>query len=356
MRQITLASLILASTFLVPTVLAGDDKPSQPSKQASSAPLLTVGSPAPSLTIAEWIKGAPVTSFEKGKVYVVEFWATWCGPCIQQMPHITKLQAEYKDKGVTIIGVSSVDRNGNSLEKVKKMVADKGDATMGYTVAWDKDRTTSDAFMKAAKQNGIPCSFVVDKAGTIAYIGHPMYLDMVLEGVVAGTWNGSEGTAQIKNFEQDVQKVFKTSNAKDKLAAFNALEAKQPKLMANMIQQKYELQLEAGDTAGAQQTAQKLFEHAVATKDAQALNALAWTIVDPDGDVKDKDIAFALKAATEADRLSENQDPAILDTLARVYFVKGDKAKAIEIQTKAVSLAEGGMKAELEKSLEEFKK
>ena len=53
--------------------------------------------------------------------------------------------------------------------------------------------------MKAANQNGIPCSFVVGKDGTIAYIGHPMYLDEVLPKVVAGKWTPEDA----KEFEKD---------------------------------------------------------------------------------------------------------------------------------------------------------
>ncbi|MBT8486590.1 MAG: redoxin domain-containing protein, partial [Phycisphaerae bacterium] len=78
------------------------------------APKLTIGDKAPPIDITHWVKGIEVenrkaktiTSFEKDKVYVLEFWATWCGPCIYNMPHLSKLQEKYKDYDVTIIGVS----------------------------------------------------------------------------------------------------------------------------------------------------------------------------------------------------------------------------------------------------------
>src|SRR5262245_57999250 len=96
---------------------------------------LVAGAPAPTLAVEKWVKGAPVQEFAKGKVYVVEFWATWCPPCIASMPHLSELQRTYKDKGVTIIGMTSIDSRGNDLAAVEKMVADKG-AGMDYTVAW----------------------------------------------------------------------------------------------------------------------------------------------------------------------------------------------------------------------------
>src|SRR5213078_3372942 len=125
-------------------------------KPKPDARKLSVGDRAPELHIAKWVKGEPITGYEKGRVYVVEFWATWCGPCIASMPHLSALQKEYKGKA-TFIGVTSVDKHGNTLEKVEKMVADKGE-TMGYTVAWDNDRATNEAFMEASGQGGIPCS------------------------------------------------------------------------------------------------------------------------------------------------------------------------------------------------------
>ncbi|MDP6890380.1 MAG: hypothetical protein QF471_03545, partial [Phycisphaerales bacterium] len=72
---------------------------------------------------------------------------------------------------------------------------------------------------------------------------------------------------------------------------------------------------------------------------AQMLNRLAWTVAD-DQKVTKRDLSFALKAATRADELTKHEDASIVDTLARVYWEQGNKAKAVELQRKAVDLAE----------------
>ena len=130
------ALLALIALALAPAALVAQT-PAPAAKDAPAKTLtLKVGDKAPALTIEKWVKGAPVATFEKGKVYMVEFWATWCGPCIASMPHISELQKKHKEQGFTVIGVTSVDKR-NTLELVEKMVADKGDG-MGNTLASDK--------------------------------------------------------------------------------------------------------------------------------------------------------------------------------------------------------------------------
>lgn len=317
----------------------------QPVAQAAAPKAtLNVGDKAPALTIEKFVKGDPVTGFEKGKVYVVEFWATWCGPCRASMPHLSKLQSEYKDKGVTIIGVTSEDPR-NSLADVEKMANSKTKEktdTMGYTVAWDKGRETNKAFMEAAMQNGIPTSFVIDQTGTLAWVGHPMKLDEVLKDVVAGTWDMAKAKAEFK---------------KDLLSA-----------EAEMVPSNIKKALRKGDAAGATALAKQGLEGPLADE-PEFLNGIAWTIVDPGNKfdlAKNTELLdLAVKAAAKASTLTKDAEPGILDTYATALFAKGDKAKAIEIQTKAVAIAKdikgpsdeqrAEMVKELSERLDQFK-
>ena len=67
-----------------------------------------IGSKAPQLQIEHWVKGKPVdlAKADDKKIHIIEFWATWCGPCRDSIPHLTKLQEKYKGKGVTVIGIT----------------------------------------------------------------------------------------------------------------------------------------------------------------------------------------------------------------------------------------------------------
>src|SRR6187401_1988056 len=128
-----------------------------------------LGQDAPPLKITSWIKGKPVDlAATKGKqVVVVEFWATWCGPCRTSIPHLTELQKKFKDQ-VVFIGLSD-----ETEAKVKPFVEKMGNK-MDYVVALDDQRKTSAGYMGAFGVNGIPHAFIVDKAGKLVWHGHPM--------------------------------------------------------------------------------------------------------------------------------------------------------------------------------------
>jgi len=134
---------------------------------------------AKELSVSKWVKGEPVDVTDGKNVYVVEFWATWCGPCRQSIPHLTELQKKYKDQGVVFIGISDED-----AEVVEPFVAKQGEQ-MDYVVAIDQKGATHKNYMAAHGQRGIPCSFLINKEGEIAWIGHPLALDIPLKQLLS---------------------------------------------------------------------------------------------------------------------------------------------------------------------------
>jgi len=138
-------------------------------------PRFEVGDKAPKLSVAEWIKGQPVDMrADLGKhVYIVEFWATWCAPCMYTIPHLTQVQKEFKNRGLICVSIST-----EGPEKVKPFVEKMGDK-MDYTIGIDNNGQTSRAYMEAANQNGIPHAFVINTQGRLVWHGHPMDPEMV---------------------------------------------------------------------------------------------------------------------------------------------------------------------------------
>ena len=152
---------------------------------------LKVGDPAPKLQTGKWVQGEPVKEFEKEKAYIVEFWATWCGPCRVSIPHLNDIHNKFKVKGLVVIGQDCWERDDSLVAPFVKSMGDK----MTYRVALD-DKADSEkgkmaeTWMAAAGRNGIPSAFLVDTKGKVAWIGHPMELkDKTVEEVLADKYD-----------------------------------------------------------------------------------------------------------------------------------------------------------------------
>lgn len=345
---------LAAFAGLLAPVAAQDTKPKEdpPKKEA-----LKVGDKAPAVKATKWLQGAEVKEFAEGKTYVMEFWATWCGPCIVMMPHMGELQAQYKAKGVTFIGFTAKDPN-NTLEKVQALVEKRG-PKLGYTFAYADDRETYDAWMKASGQGGIPCCFVVDKAGKIAYIGHPMYLDVVLPKVVAGKWTEAD-TEGLKKIEEEVNAVFKASGDKDPevfLKTLGDFEKKYPELAGIPYFHSGRLSslVKAKKTDEVKKVADDLLAKAVKADDSGLANTVTRTLVLFPDAVANKDLhATALKAAEAGLKLAGEKDAVALFFVAEAHFINGDKAKAKDFGAKSLAAADGPLKTDIEMRVKRY--
>lgn len=117
------------------------------------------------LSFEEATSGEPIDmSMLRGKVVVIDFWATWCGPCIAEMPHMKKLYAAYKDKGVEFVGISLDSKpEDGGLEKLRAYVKDNDVAWPQYYQGngWDSE------FSSGWQIRSIPAIFMVDQQGRL---------------------------------------------------------------------------------------------------------------------------------------------------------------------------------------------
>jgi thiol-disulfide isomerase/thioredoxin len=135
-----------------------------------------VGSQAPEVRARAWLNAQGPTTLAglRGKVVVVEFWATWCGPCLQSMPHIDALAKKWADKGLTVLSLTREDRR--TVEQFFR--SQKFEPS--YTIGCGSNS------LSAYGVRGIPRAFVIDPTGAVAWVGHPMSgLDEVLAKMLA---------------------------------------------------------------------------------------------------------------------------------------------------------------------------
>lgn len=97
----------------------------------------------------------------KGKVLLLNMWATWCGPCRGEMPALVKMQDEHREKGFEIIGLNTDD--GDTKEMIDKFAAEM---KLNYKLVWAPTEMQS-ALLKISNFGGIPQSFIVDRDGKL---------------------------------------------------------------------------------------------------------------------------------------------------------------------------------------------
>lgn len=305
---------------------------------------LKIGDPAPALKYSKWLKGTPINAFRNDRLYVLEFWATWCGPCIAAMPHLSELSKKFKNEA-TFIGVDVFEKTGDkpyesSLPSVIRFV-ESSTTRMTYDVIADNNaQDMANNWLKPAGIATIPTTFVVHK-GKIVWIGHPMELDKVIEPILAGTFDvaafkksyesaGSNDLA--KEVTDTFQKINELVATKDFNAAFQLIDEyslKQPRFAMPLKLERFKILLNNFKEADALDYAKE------SIKESKNLSGvIAITISNKMGLSKEA-YTFAvdnLKQPTPA----SSQD---FDRLANAQSMAGNFKEALEAQQKAVELA-----------------
>jgi thiol-disulfide isomerase/thioredoxin len=346
------------------------------------AKTLTIGSPAPALDVEHWVQDGngffkPVTEFKPGNVYVVEFWATWCGPCISSMPHLAELQEKMRGQNVQIISISDepLETVESFLKRETRNQAGEETTfaaiTAAYCLTTDPDRSSHEDYMEAANQPGIPTAFIVGKDGKIEWIGHPMEMDEPLDQVVAGTWDRTEFAEVLiakQKLGETIQTLSRLANQGKFTEAIAVVDAELEKKLPNEIQGqlvsiKYQIKLMGGmiddevaafirkriasaqgNAIGVAQVAVQLMQVAQQTPAVAEQPAMKTLI---------GETVVALQA--EVAGAEKQIQPLLLDTIAHLQAATGDLDAAIVSQEAAVAAADERSKARLSNYLEELR-
>jgi thiol-disulfide isomerase/thioredoxin len=162
----------LALFIFLTVVLSGFTACTGGSTKESSNVVNATGSPkksdypaVPAALMQAEYKGLEGEKFKledyKGKVVLVNLWATWCGPCRNEMPHLVEMQDAHRGKGFEILGLD-VD-----LDETPEMVKEfAGKMKLNYTLGWI-EKKDYDEFLRISKFGGIPQSFLISREGQL---------------------------------------------------------------------------------------------------------------------------------------------------------------------------------------------
>jgi thiol-disulfide isomerase/thioredoxin len=187
----------------------------------AAQPTFKIGDPAPTIEPITWLQGSPVAKYDPGRVYVVEFWATWCPPCIKTIPHLSTLQQKYS-KTLTIVGVNAEGLLGfeANVDTVREFMKKHG-KDMAYTVAMEDPvkKTVSEKWVTATGSMGAPTAGIIDQHGKLVWIGYPdvakgYTFDQALEDTLAGKIDLAQARALQIKLSQETAKYWASKSHK----------------------------------------------------------------------------------------------------------------------------------------------
>ncbi len=307
---------------------------------------LKVGDPAPALSIRDWVQGE-VGGLESGKVNLVEFWATWCGPCRRAIPHLNRLHTAHADDGLVVIGISD-----EKTDTVRNFVQRQGPA-MSYAVAVDNSDQTKGAWMQAAGRQGIPTTFLVGRDGRILWIGHPMdkELERILPAALAGKYDPIL-ERKAKPLLEAAERSARQRNFRDAYGHLDKVIELDPRVFSSVILRRYELMLTGEKNPPAADAFLLAASERFATDPATLEEFVNAIVSDPDIEPRNLDLAETLADKMVGGARDRGES---LAAAARVDFARGRFAQAVERQQEAWMLASPSAKAAYKRVLDNYR-
>ncbi len=140
---------------------------------ATRAPPTTNAPPAASVSLPQNLRDTKLQTIDgesmklsdyANKVLIVNVWATWCGPCQQEMPELVKMNNEYKSRGLVVLGLATTYNEHRGIDYVKDFIRSKG---INYKIVWDDGTMAAPLVQLVQGQAVIPQSFVISRDGRI---------------------------------------------------------------------------------------------------------------------------------------------------------------------------------------------
>lgn len=303
----------------------------------------------------DWLKkledAAPVIG---SKTIVIEFWATWCGPCKVAIPHLTKLQEKYGIENLSIIGLTAPD-DRQSESDIKRFVQRQG-SRMDYWVATFGDKDASEAMEAAGKAGILPLAVIVGSEGRIQFIGHPMdtYFEKTLALVVKGRYD-YKSAKKAKRHLEEIKRARKLKNWTQYYKLSDEVLKINPKTFYEIYLNHFDVELlERHNPEKAYAEARKLMIERV--DDPQMLAWLSEHIAtNPDIPEEKRDLDVALEIVEAARKSGGESDPMLMAMEAKIRMTRGEWENAIRLQRRAYMASPTGSKPHYKRDLQNYK-
>jgi len=346
MRRVLVVSLIFMTIPLISTA------------EENFKPLV-VGDPAPPIEDVSWVRGEEIRTWSEDHVYVVDFWATWCPPCIKGLRHLQSLHDRLSPLKVHFIAVAVWPEPGSMAPE--DLLARFPE--LSYSLAIDNENATADALMAPSRSNGLPNTMIIDRQGRLAWVGAPGDgFEKSLEALVAGDYDIKKARQADLIRHRAEAFIGKASTAERNGDFQTAIElidqaiAVDPGRFSVYRGWQYEIALLRLENPRAAKEIADRFLSSQQGEDPYPLFILATRIISnyEHTPPPHRDLDLALRCARKSVENSPEPNYEYLALLAEIHALRGEYDAALQRQSVAMTLVTGAERASAAETFEEY--